>query len=132
MSDPFRISRFRDPHGPLVDGALSEVPQAILDGHRNIQARQVQAVAVRLGVVQNRARPVSTPGLPENITVHAGNPRAGFWKENTAMDNTNKRAIARPDACWIATRADIETISTGYDMPEDFRGYCREHGMGVP
>jgi hypothetical protein len=101
MSDPFRISRFRDPRGSLVDGALSEVTQAILNGHRNVQARQVQAVAVRLGVFQNRACPVSIPGLLMDITVHAGNPRAGFLKEICAMDNTNKRAIARPGAGWI-------------------------------
>jgi len=37
-----------------------------------------------------------------DITVHAGNPRAGYWKENPDTDNTNMRAIARPGACQIA------------------------------
>ncbi len=46
----------RDSHVSFVDRALPEVSQAELDGQRNVKAAPSKAVAIRRGVIQNRAR----------------------------------------------------------------------------
>ena len=48
-------SEFRALHVFFVNRALSEVSQAELNRLRNVQAGQLQAVAVRIGIIQNRA-----------------------------------------------------------------------------
>ena len=49
------LSEFRLPHVIFVNRALSEVSQTILNRLRDFKTGQVKAVAVGLGVVQNRA-----------------------------------------------------------------------------
>ena len=48
-------SEFRALHVFFVNRALSEVSQAELNCLRNVQAGQLQTVAVRIGIIQNRA-----------------------------------------------------------------------------
>ena len=55
MSLPVVPSEFRALHVIFVNRALSEVSQAKLNRLRNVQAGQLQAVAVRIGIIQNRA-----------------------------------------------------------------------------
>ena len=55
ISDLIGISGFPHPHVLFVDGALSKISQAELNRLGNVQAGHVQAIAVRLEVVKNRA-----------------------------------------------------------------------------
>jgi hypothetical protein len=48
---PHLISEFLKTHVPLVDRALSEIPEAKADSLRNVQAVQIHAVAVGFGVI---------------------------------------------------------------------------------
>ena len=50
------LSIVRNPHVTFVNGAFSEISQAELDSQRNVKAANCHAVAVGLGVIQNRAR----------------------------------------------------------------------------
>ena len=45
------ISELFKTHVPLVDGTLSEIPEAKPDSLRNVQAGHFQAIAVRVWVV---------------------------------------------------------------------------------
>ena len=74
---PHLISECLKTHVPFVDRALSEIPEAKADSLRNVQAGQVQAVAVGIGVVQNRAHlfscvPIRCPGSgSRNVQRHS-------------------------------------------------------------
>ena len=67
LKKPRLISEFLKTHVPLVDGALSEIPETKTNSFRYGHAVQVHAVAVGFGVIQKRARffssvPLRCPG----------------------------------------------------------------------